>query len=229
MFTGLFICQDGTCFNVTGQLQCTAEKETEHELKCRMLKIGSYVVFECASVTGIHMCNNGKCFLMHEPECHRICFNIPTRNKNVVLLSGNRMFAAKCSSVYAIEADNSSSNGTLVFEDSDDSILMASCLEIVNSSMGLWEASDCINGTIFNGTGVMDSFVNFTTLTHLHYNLSVSNPATQIAPLENNLTISTEIKLQINQEGCVNSLKDECHDFYKNYSANGSDYNAVMR
>lgn len=225
--SGLFVCNDGNCTAVTGKLQCTTHKQTEHKLTCSMLKIGSYVVFECSAVTGIYNCTNGTCFLMHDPVCHRICFNIPTRNKNVILLSGNRMFAAMCSSAHNYE-DESGTNGTLVWDDSEDTVLMASCLEIVNNSMGNFETSDCVNATIFE-KNVLDPFVNFTSLTHLHHNLSLSNPAPHIAPLETNLTITSEVKLQINQEGCVNTLKDECHDFYKNYSANGSDYNAVMR
>lgn len=226
---GLFTCSEGTCFNVTGQLQCTSEKLVEHQMKCSMMKIGSEVVFYCSDIVGIYTCNNGRCYQMSDPVCYRICFNIPTRNKNVILLSGNRMFAAKCSAAYNM--DTESGNGTMVWDESKNTTLIASCLEIVNNSMGDYETSDCINGTtlpIDYTNGQLD-VINFTALTHFHQNRSRTYPVPQIAPLESELTINNEIKLQINQEGCVNTLKDECAGFFKNYSANGSDYNAIMR
>jgi hypothetical protein len=235
--SGLFICTEGLCYNTTGQLQCTSEKLTEQAMKCSLVTVGTYVVFDCAHIQGIYTCNNGKCFQMKDPECNRICFNVPTRNKNVILLSGNRMFAAKCSAAYKKDVDSlenggvegGNGTGTLVWDDTKNNILMASCLEIVNNSMGDWEASDCINGTTFEANDQMESVINFTALTHFHQNLSLVNPVPQIAPLNTDLTIINEVKLQINQEGCVNTLKDECAGFFKNYSANGSDYNAIMR
>jgi hypothetical protein len=225
--SGLYTCIDGTCYDVSGHLECKSEKLIEQAMKCSMMKIGSNVVFYCADIQGIYTCTNGKCFQMADPECHRICFNIPTRNKNVILLSGNRMFAAKCSAAYNVDVE--SGNGTIVWDDSKNTVLVASCLEIVNNSMGDYETSDCINGTIFESNDQMESLINFTALTQFHQNLSQINPVPQIAPLEFELTIINEVKLQINQEGCVNTLKDECAGFFKNYSANGSDYNAIMR
>lgn len=50
-----------------------------------------------------------------------------------------------------------------------------------------------------------------------------------IAPLDLDLTIANESRLMINLEGCVNTLRDECKEFLREFGKDGTDHNARAR
>lgn len=102
---------------------------------------------------------------------------------------------------------------------------MASCFNIRNSSIGV-EAFDCINGSVLD-KGELSDLTNFTYLSYLH--VAVSQPVKAIAPLDLDLTVSNESKLMVNLEGCVNTLRDECKEFLREFGKDGTDHNARAR
>lgn len=164
-------------------------------------------------------CNRGACEKIKAPyNCDRRCLDIPTRNKNVILLSGDRVHLSKCSVAYNL------STRMEVWNESDANILMASCFQVKNTPEGL-EAIDCVNGSIL--TQSLGDHTNFTYLSYLHYAEAMLYP--QIAPLDADLTISNESNLMINLEGCVNTLRDECKEFFRVFAKDGSDHNARAR
>lgn len=89
------------------------------------------------------------------------------------------------------------------------------------------EASDCINGSTLAKKYLFRERSSFNYLVKLHSNKASINQT--IAPLDLDLMISNESVLMINLEGCVNTLRGECKEFYKVYGKDGSDYNARAR
>lgn len=157
---------------------------------------------------------------MNKYNCDRRCIDIPTRNKNVILLSGDRVLLSKCSVAYNLTTKME------VWNESDSNILMASCFQAKNTPEGV-EAVDCINGAILTRT--LGDFTNFTYLSMLHAEAVAVYPYPAIAPLDSDLTVSNDSKLMINLEGCVNTLRDECKDFFRVFAKDGSDHNARAR
>lgn len=213
--TGTFNCTSGMCTNITDAFECVFHNVDE-PLKCS----GRRGKLTCMDIHGLFSCNRGTCEKIRTPyNCDRRCVDIPTRNKNMVLLSGDKVYLSQCSSAYDLKAQKE------VWNETSDNVVMASCYTIKNTTNGI-EATDCVNGSVMDKLELTD-LTNFTYLTYLHY--AVAKPLSEIAPLEAELTISNESQLLINLEGCVNTLQDECHFFLKDYGKDGSDHNARAR
>jgi len=105
---------------------------------------------------------------------------------------------------------------------------MASCFRAnYTASNGIIDAIDCVNGSTLSNKTMLGDLSNFTYLAYLHYAEAELNRS--IAPFDGDLTISNESRLMINLEGCVNTLRDECRDFFRVYAKDGSDHNARAR
>ncbi|XP_011184718.1 PREDICTED: uncharacterized protein LOC108971503 [Bactrocera latifrons] len=213
--TGTFNCTEGQCLNITDAFECVF-KNSDSPVKCS----GRRGKINCMDINGLFSCNRGTCRKIRTPyNCDRRCVDIPTRNKNVVVLSGDKVYLSQCQN--AINAETKEE----VWNESADNVVMASCYFIKNTSDRV-EALDCINGSTLEHNMLTD-LTNFTYLSHLH--ISVSVPTPEIAPPDFDLTISNESKLMINLEGCVNTLMDECKEFLKDFGRDGSDHNARAR
>lgn len=213
--TGTFNCTMGMCINITDAFECVFHN-TDLPMKCS----GRRGKITCIDIDGLFSCSRGTCRKIKTPyNCDRRCVDIPTRNKNLVLLSGDKVYLSQCQSAYDAETSLE------VWNESDDSVLMASCYNITNTSTGI-EASDCINGSVL-ANNVLGDLTNFTYLSYLH--VVVAKRVRAIAPQDFELTISNESKLMINLEGCVNTLKDECKEFLREYGKDGTDHNARAR
>lgn len=201
--TGTFNCTMGMCINITDAFECVFHN-TDLPLKCS----GRRGKITCIDLDGLFSCSRGTCRKIRTPyNCDRRCVDIPTRNKNVVLLSGDKVYLSQCQTA----SDNETQ--TEVWNDSQDNVLMASCYTITNTSGGV-EAFDCVNGSVL-ANHVLGDLTNFTYLSHLH--ITVAKPIKAIAPPDYELTIANESRLMINLEGCVNTLRDECRDFLRDY------------
>lgn len=213
--TGTFNCTMGMCINITDAFECVF-RNTDPPLKCS----GRRGKITCIDIDGLFSCNRGTCRKIKTPyNCDRRCVDIPTRNKNLVLLSGDKVYLSQCASAYDAVTKQE------VWNESQDNVLMASCFAIRNSSIGV-EAFDCINGSVLD-KGELTDLTNFTYLSYLH--VAVAQPVKAIAPLDIDLTIGNESKLMINLEGCVNTLRDECKEFLREFGKDGTDHNARAR
>lgn len=220
--TGIFNCTLGVCHNITDAFECEFHN-TDPVVKCS----GRRGKVTCMEINGMFNCNRGACEKIRAPyNCDRRCLDIPTRNKNVIVLSGDTVFLSKCSSAYNYTKNSTNLNEVWNEMDTNQTnILMASCHQVRNSPEGI-VATDCINGSVLLNR-VLDDFTNFTFLSYLHY--AEANLIPEVAPLDSDLTISNDSLLMINLEGCVNTLKDECRDFFRNFGKDGSDHNARAR
>lgn len=218
--TGTFNCTAGQCLNITDAFECVF-KNTDSPVKCS----GRRGKINCMDITGLYYCIRGTCRKIRTPyNCDRRCLDIPTRNKNVVILSGDKVYMSSCQN--AINVDT----GEEVWNETEDNVMMASCFSINITGrvdfIEKMEAVDCVNGSTLDKTTLTD-LTNFTYLSHLH--VSVATLIPEIAPPDIDLTISNESKLMINLEGCVNTLMDECKEFLKDFGRDGSDHNARAR
>lgn len=213
--TGTFNCTMGMCINITDAFECVFHN-TDSPMKCS----GRRGKITCIDIDGLFSCSRGTCRKINRPyNCDRRCIGIPTRNKNVVLLSGDKVYLSQCENAYDTETQAE------IWNETQNNVLMASCYSIKNTSTGI-DAYDCINGSVL-ANNVLGDLTNFTYLSYLH--LTQSTPIKEIAPLDLDLTISNESRLMINLEGCVNTLRDECKDFLREYGKDGSDHAARAR
>ncbi|XP_058793990.1 uncharacterized protein LOC131665845 [Phymastichus coffea] len=216
--TGTFNCTTGVCINITDAFECMFH-DTDPPLKCS----GRRGKITCIDIDGLFSCNRGTCSKIRTPyNCDRRCVDIPTRNKNVILLSGDKVYLTSCES--ALEAETEKE----IWNQKRNDILMASCYGIFNTSSGV-EAVDCINGSTLQ-KDMLSDLTNFTYLSYL--NIFATKPLDEtrkILPPEQDLIIANESRLLINLEGCVNTLRDECKFFLAEYGRDGSDHNARAR
>ncbi|XP_053615475.1 uncharacterized protein Teh3 [Plodia interpunctella] len=213
--TGTFNCTEGKCINITDAFEC-AFRETDPPLKCS----GRRGKITCIDVHGLFSCTRGTCRKIRTPyNCDRRCVDIPTRNKNVIVLSGDRVFLAKCAKLAQEDG------GAVVWTDSGEEVLMLSCHAVHNGTSGV-VAVDCINAALLPRNDISD-LTNFTYLQYLY--TSRATPNRFIAPSEVELTLANDSRLMINLEGCVNTLADECKEFLKDYGRDGADHNAKAR
>uniref|UniRef100_A0A1B0DH49 Uncharacterized protein n=1 Tax=Phlebotomus papatasi TaxID=29031 RepID=A0A1B0DH49_PHLPP len=129
--TGTFNCTAGACINITDAFECVFAS-TDPPLKCS----GRRGKITCIEISGLFTCNRGTCRKIRTPyNCDRRCVDIPTRNKNIVLLSGDKVYLSQCQS--AIDK----ATQTEVWNEEEDNVMMASCYNIQNTSVGV-EAVD---------------------------------------------------------------------------------------
>lgn len=223
--TGTFNCSKGTCINITDAFECVY-KETDTPLKCS----GRRGKITCIDIDGLHNCYKGTCEKIKSPyNCDRRCTGIPTYNKNMILLSGDKVYLSQCQRAFVI-GDNIPEEymNVPIWEEDKGKIALASCFTFLNTSQGM-VAEDCINGSLLE-KGVLNEITNFTYLNYISVTTTEKlDPKGIVAPPEADLLIANESHLYINMEGCVNTLRDECHDFLRDFGKDGTDHNARAR
>ncbi|CAH0393971.1 unnamed protein product [Bemisia tabaci] len=216
--TGTFNCTMGMCINITDAFECVFQ-ETEPPLKCS----GKRGKITCIELHGLQSCTRGTCGRIKSPyNCDRRCVDIPTRNKNVIILSGDRVFLSQCQRALLAGSEQE------IWSQDQDDVFMSSCYSIETTEDGM-EASDCINGSTLEKSYLTD-LTNFTYLNFLSVtSTKILDESRQIAPPEEDLILANESRLLVNLEGCVNTLRDECREFLKEYGKDGTDHNARAR
>lgn len=217
--TGTFNCSEGLCINITDAFNCVYTS-TDPPVACT----GRRGKIECKELTGLYNCVGGVCERILSPyNCDRRCVDIPTRNKNVIIMSGDHVTLSNCQRTFSTEMDKE------VWNETADNILMTSCLTVGDEDHWL-RGYDCINGTLLDKSLLTANQANYSYLSHIFLSGTVMLDEERIvAPPEEDLLISNDSQLFINMEGCVNTLQDECHEFFKNYGKDGTDHNARAR
>lgn len=212
--TGTFNCTAGACINITDAFECHWG-HLDPPLKCS----GRRGKITCIEIAGLFACDRGTCSKILPPyNCDRRCVDIPTRHKNIMIFSGDKVILSQCESAVT------TNTAVEVWNETQENILMVSChtIKLVDETI---ETTDCINGSVMQEK--VPDLANFTYLTTLHIFKAI--PQKLIAPIEQELTLWNDSKLMINLEGCVNTLSDECRDFMKDYGKDGTDHNARAR
>lgn len=232
--TGTFNCTEGVCINITDAFRCEFRNK-DPALNCSTHR-GNV---NCMSIAGLNSCEQGKCRRILEPyNCDRRCVDIPTRNKNVIVLSGDRTYLTRCDTAAylpdyvdgdPVPPDSGGGGYRQIWTEDQGDILMASCMNIAFTGPEELLATDCVNGSLLR-KDVLADFANFSHLNNL--NAQNERPITvtdDVAPREHKLLIAKDSHLHINLQGCVNTLRGECDVFIRRYGKDGSDHNARAR
>lgn len=96
--------------------------------------------------------------------------------------------------------------------------------------MYVHRAADCINGTVLDESLMPQPFINFTTFWSI-YEASDRpvDSSNAFVPAQASLTVYNLSRLYINQQGCVNTLRNECRDFSNTHGRAGENHTAHSR
>lgn len=147
--------------------------------------------------------------------------------KNVVVLTGDRIISSHCQSV-----SERNTNDVVWDGRSGGDTLIVACSQVGNTSTAAMNAFFCVNATLVD-SAQLNNPMNLSHLTALFYDGLQSRRLPPLnghhVPLESELTIYNRSKLLVNLEFCVNSLRDECREFFANYGRDGRDLRAQAR
>jgi len=221
--TELYVCLDGICTNITHVYDCTFNT-TDVVYDCRNRK-------NCVDMTGPVYCQNGICTLLEEPwECDRKCDGLvlSEEDRNVVVLFGDRLVSAFCEVGFDAEGDYVWDNSYT----SDRYSLFISCSDLqVNELSGTINASDCINGSALP-RHIVPPVTNYTELHKLYQENGYSNkldPTNGKIPFDVDTNLIPKTRLKINDQGCVNTLREECKAWTAVHSRDGANSTARAR
>lgn len=91
-------------------------------------------------------------------------------------------------------------------------------------------AVDCINGTVLDKSKMPTLFINFTTFWSIfEASDRLLDETNTFVPAQSSLTVYNSSRLYINQQGCVNTLRNECRDFGNTHGIAGDNHTAQSR
>ncbi|XP_022166393.1 uncharacterized protein LOC111030954 [Myzus persicae] len=228
--TGIMACRLGHCSNMSELYQCYYNKSgSSIDSDKDNLKLNGYFI-----------CDNGSCFTIKWPfDCDRYCNKITTTGVNVFLRLGDTVHTGDCQRVVAYnKANGNAAHGEPLAtpkeiwsdENSTIGIFMASCNSITRDSVNSLRASDCINGTVLEESQMPQLFINFTTFWTIYEASDRPLDETNtFVPAQSALTVYNSTRLYINQQGCVNTLRNECRDFSITHGRAGDNHTALSR
>lgn len=228
--TGIMACRLGHCSNMSELYQCYYNKSGPPvDSDTENLKLNGY--FDCV---------NGSCYSIKWPfDCDRYCNKITTTGVNVFLRTGDTVFTGDCQRVVAYnKANGNAAHGEPLAtpkeiwtdENSTIGIFMASCNTISKDSGNSLRAYDCINGTVLDESQMPQLYINFTTFWAIYEASDRPLDETNaFVPAQSALTVYNSSRLYINQQGCVNTLRNECRDFGFTHGRAGENHTALSR
>ncbi|XP_034253156.1 uncharacterized protein LOC117652392 [Thrips palmi] len=224
---GVFNCSLGHCGNYSERFLChyKADGVVLNTEKDNM------------KLNGFFECNKSICTKIKRPfSCDRYCNKITTTSMNVFLMYEDNLFTGECREAFALNRARGNEPGTPVnateiwHEDKSGGALLASCLSVVKVGNNSLRATDCLNGTVLEESLIPQPYINFTTFWTLYGNSSRPlDPQGHFLPPQQSLTIYNSSRLYINLEGCVNTLRGECHDFRATHGRDGVNQTAQSR
>ncbi|TRY73043.1 hypothetical protein TCAL_03339 [Tigriopus californicus] len=202
--TSAAVCQEKGCFNCWNL--CSAKKE------CFDMKVRSDSTLIGRDQFGrpllkYYACIEGHCEEIYNLSCKRRCedIKIDPSKTNYILLHGEKLFQARCSKIQV--------NETETLELKPDQLLVVTCSRTIVKDQAVI-GEDCVNGTFLEERQPF----NYSTLVHQF--LSQVSKVGGI-PSEIELIAKPSTRLQVNLEGCVNTLRDECVDFFSKFGQDG--------
>lgn len=194
------------------------------------------------SVQAFYHCQKGFCTEIYNLKCERKCMavvnetrhngiphefknlgNEKKQGKNALIFDGESVVSIRCKSVKTSNGDS------IPFDDDEKNVLVVSCSEIEKgneTSPHQMVTKDCINGTWFpkghfgRTAGYSDLIDE---LGEMRENKESREPKIH---LEAELMIYNRTKLQVNIDGCVNTLSGACEEFFQKYGRDGRNYTA---
>lgn len=214
---GLFNCTKGVCVNVTSAMTCNKFTNLGQQISLKQR-------INCVNLDGFYTCTASYCMKILEPySCERRCTDMNVRN--LVIVSGDKLHFANCRG-----SVSDKQSGELVWDPNTNpsESLFISCTNVRNGSHdGQLLASDCINASLVE-TSALKINSSLAQLLSAYQNGRRLVGNHQV-PVENELTIYNRSKLLVNLEYCVNSLRDECREFFAIHGRDGRDLRSPAR
>lgn len=213
----------------------------------------------CQSLDGFYTCTASYCMEILKPySCERRCSDMMVHEprRNLIVISGDRLLLAACQGSVL---DRPSGELIWNPASDPDDIFLISCTNVRPGLIDgqLW-ASDCVNASLVPSNQFRDNFT-LSTLMSIYYNPVVNRrlPSADLnnrqVPQESELVIYNRSRLLVNLEVvvfhgqfllaglhfsfifcfslkfCVNSLRDECKEFFAIHGRDGRDLRAPAR
>jgi len=217
---GLFNCTKGTCVNVTSALTCNKFTSIDKQVSCKRRE-------NCQTLDGFYTCADGFCMRVFEPyTCEHRCTHMTTHTKNTVIFNGDRIIMAKCLKVVDLSTEESVWDPST----SPNETLFISCTQVSNSSNSLI-GHDCLNASLVQPSALRNDSSLAQLMDSYYHPSSRRLPKLNDlqVPNESELLIYNRSKLLVNLEFCVNSLRDECREFFAIHGRDGRDLRAQAR
>ncbi|XP_075227602.1 tipE homolog 4 phospholipid transfer protein [Lycorma delicatula] len=214
--TGVFNCSLGHCANMSELFLC------HHKADGIVVDSDK----DNLKLNGFFECYKSKCTkIKRQFTCDRYCNKITTSGRNVFIQYEDDVYTGHCRSA------RTSDDGVELWSDRDNnSILLASCLDVKKLGPESLKATDCLNGTVLEETNMPQPFVNFTIFWKIVADSKQPvDPDQRYMPMQQLLTIYNSSRLLINLEGCVNTLKGECKQFLHTHGRDGRNDTAQSR
>jgi len=215
-----FRCEFGKCWNITDVYSCTWQTK-DPELNCEKKR-------NCVDLEGMYDCHQGRCGQIHDWKCERRCADIQSPGKNVIIMSGEEIVLGNCRRAISTESGETVWNAN----DNEGTTLLTSCTILGKTGTDYFQAQDCINGTLLPQHILGREPTNLTTLQNVFHTKSLQykmDPTAVRFPYEGDITIFNQSRLMINVEGCVNTLQEECSNFYETHGNDGRNHSAPSR
>lgn len=158
---------------------------------------------------------------------------------NVFLRLGDTVHTGACQRVVAYDRSNGNAahgerlaTPVEIWTNSNTTrgIFMASCNGIARDSNVSLRALDCINGTVLDQSTIPHLYINFTAFWSIYESSDRPLDETNAyVPAQYALTVFNSSRLYINQQGCVNTLRNECRDFAYTHGRAGDNHTAQSR
>lgn len=229
--TGLFQCEVGVCRNISSVYTCQWGSHQEEPSQNCIYKR------ECVELDGMYTCREGICSRLVSWQCERRCGGIPAGSSNLIAMAGDQILTSHCSRAV------NRRTGEVIWSSSlhPGTLLLASCTTLtMRQGRQVIQAADCVNGTILPSSLFPNPTTNFTHLMdtfhregHKH-KLDMPDkisglPRGTHMPFDKDVMIYNRTMLFINHEGCVNTLQDECQEFYRSHGRDSRNRSSPSR
>nr|XP_040575165.1 LOW QUALITY PROTEIN: uncharacterized protein LOC121124116 [Lepeophtheirus salmonis] len=219
----LFRCTDGLCYNISQVYTCHWRPE---DVERYPPYVDCIKKRNCIELEGNYECNQGRCTQIKHWSCERRCNQFPSKDSNNIIVASDRILFANCE-----EAINTRT-GQIIWkkENHPGKTLISSCTNLSPQS-DMMHAKDCINGSLIDSK----SLEGGSKLHHSDVFFLINMPTHKLdgngeeIPFEKDIIIFEKSRLMINTDGCVNTLKGECNEFYKVHGQDGRNSTSPSR
>ncbi|KAK7062953.1 hypothetical protein SK128_018661 [Halocaridina rubra] len=223
--TGLYHCEregDNPCAYITPAFECASRSIDRNTVICDEESCKDRLI-------GVYTCRNGGCQKLKDIkkyylDCERKCTKLEMRERNVVIFSKERLVATACTSM-----DSPDNNSIAMVSDRqewrDKKVgLFIFCTDVLKQTgQTTYDliSYDCFNATLADANE-FSTVKDYITLKNIHQSLG-NRTEEWIIPPESELSVFNNTQLRINPDGCVNTLRKECTEFFETHAHDGFD------
>jgi len=252
----LFLCENGLCQNITSAFDCHYTK-SQHPVDCKdkrqcITLNGLYECHDgqCAKIEWPWHCERHCKHVPTDASRNMIILagdRMLAANCDLAtnLKTGTKIWSKEQTPMHNVKnlRHHHGKNQDRLSSQAQG-ILMASCTEIqvdrnhfedsssFNRRWFGFKALDCVNGTIMPRKHLPSTAANYTLIHQIFLRHGMANKLDvdiEKIPYETDITIYNKTKVLVNTESCVNTLQEECTEFYLDRRRDGRNYSSRDR